>query len=124
VGHYGPTVRIAPATLEQLAQVREVFARLADGNDTSIALHEVLLCRLDSIEGLVLRCTAGAPSKGVVRKGHEPTRPSFDWTNPTAGWANCVDLVDALSESQVPGHQYLTWDNIGDDALVELAHRE
>ena len=120
---YGPTIRLATTSKSQLRIIREIIARLGPGVER-IQFQEVLPCKLDAMEGLLLQWTAQARDKSVELDRQGPTGPAFGWTNSSGGWEQCVALVDALIESEAPGHQYLNWDNVGDDALVELSHDE
>lgn len=123
LGAQGPTIRIATTSSSQLRIIRELIGRLGAGLER-VEFQDVLPCELDDIDGLVLRWTADTPEKSVELLRQGTNGPSFVWSNSSNGWEQCAALVDALIESSEPGHQYPTWDNVGDDALIELSHAE
>ena len=123
MGAYGPTIRIAIQTPEDLIAMRRLFEKLASGEVVQQDLAKVLTWSFDSIQSLIVRSAPESPTKALELKGHTSQGPIFWWTNSYDDWLECAYKVDPLIFGDSPGHQYLTHEGF-DDALVELCYKE
>lgn len=122
-GAHGPTLRIDMQTREHLALLTEIFTKLheePDGSTTLLAggpwtFHGVNAIKLVSVPG-------SAPiGRAVAVQG--PHGTSIDWRASSDGWLQCLGLLEGLTDTDEPGHQYLTEERPG-HVLVVLAFHE
>ncbi|MBL8896515.1 MAG: hypothetical protein JNM84_02755 [Planctomycetes bacterium] len=114
-GAYGPTIRFAFRSLEELKALREMMRRLAAGEAREVALHELGCLSVSHLEALTLAVVDVEARVSLRRWQGE----SYLWVNTREGWEICCGLVDGLIQANEPGHQYLTDEGV-DDALVEV----
>lgn len=121
-GAYGPTIRLGISTAEGLSAVRGVLNKLATGETTECRLHEASFVELMALHGLHLKVVPHHGCKAVERGTAVKEHNVFYWSNPPAGWAHCVGLLDGMMGT-IPCHQYLSEEG-RDDALILVAYGE
>ncbi|MCI0398472.1 MAG: hypothetical protein L0332_35285 [Chloroflexi bacterium] len=123
-GAYGPTIRMAPTTLESLRRLRDFFLDLAEGRQ-EVELEDLGPARMVGIQSLSFRLGTRESPLGGTLQGRRQTATGleFVWTNSAQEWMDCADMVDNMIVGGEPGHQYLTVEGV-DDALVEVSYAE
>ena len=124
-GAYGPTIRIDANSAGGIRFVKKLIFELALSAKSEVKLHQEEDIVVDGNIELVLSAIPSDKEqrKALFRLKREPETTKFLWARTPAGWAESAAQLDGLINSQKPGHQYLTDEQV-DDALVIIAMRE
>jgi hypothetical protein len=124
-GAYGPTIRVDTRSIDDIAQIKNVFLDLAAAKVYEVKFHEIRSWKITDIEAFVLRLLPeGKEHKKTLKLVQTSSEGLvFHWSRSPEGWMECAELLDGILNHQRPGHQYLT-DEAVDDALVEVAFLE
>jgi hypothetical protein len=121
-GAYGPTLRFASSSEQDLEMLLDVFSQLSSGACHQLELIPSKVAASYGITRISLGVVIREPSRSV-RQLHPFPRLAIQWSRSRAGWDECVGRIEGLIESGGPGHQYLSTERV-DDALIEISYRE
>jgi hypothetical protein len=119
-GGTGPVIRFLTGERRTLLKLRDLCLELVRGGRASFGpadLDGVRFANLDVTFELV-----EGPRVALDRVSARGEKPVFALRNTRSGWRDCVHFIDALLESDEPGHQYLS-DAAIDDAEFVLSYR-
>ena len=120
-GGYGSTILIDTQSLKSLTSLLEIFTRLALGSLMTVDLSSFEgVFRSRTIDSFDLIRDAGKSVLEVIATSEQ--RFSIRWTDSPGNWQHRADLIMALRDGRLPGHQDLTEE--GDGVLVVLQFQE
>lgn len=120
----GPTLRIDVQGHDHLIAIRYLFGKLASGETLELDFGNALHCVLDNASVLITRSTHRRPSISLEISYQTSSGPAFSWSNTSDYWLDCAEKVDVLIEDGLPGHQYLTAEDLDDDIIIALSYLE
>lgn len=124
-GPDGPTIRVDVQYLADLEALMRCASAIGKGVHDEMPMEDIFPLTYLNIGTMVLGRRAGAGRGGksvyVVNEGMEQRR--ILWSATADQWRENVLLMEGLSTSDQPCHQYMS-DDIDDDAVVEIAYRE
>ena len=123
VGAYGPTLRIDMQTREHVALMTGIFTRLMEEPNSSTVLAADGPWTFTGVGAITLVSVPGSAPIGRAVAGQGPHGTRVDWQASSDGWLQCLGLLEGLTDTDEPGHQYLT-EEIKGQVLVVLAFRE
>jgi len=123
-GSYGATIRFDIQEPTALAYLKSIFTSLAGSTASTIDLISQRSIKGEGIRQFILETIINEREplktlKVVQGQGGASVR----WSRSHDGWIEAAELLDGLSASGGPAHQYLTQEGV-DDAIVEVAFRE
>jgi hypothetical protein len=122
-GAYGPTILIIANQQSSRLAIRDLLLAMSEGRHAQVDFTQIGGVRVLSPLSLILRFEENQRTgKSLILKSLNPSA-AFEWSQTSADWKYCYDLVDVLARDSRPGHQYLTHEGV-DDALVIISHGE
>lgn len=104
-GAYGPTVRVATRTAEELLALVRVLEGLASGQVRELDACTPVDCNPDTIESFTLSVAPQPRAKSLTLTATD-FRARIVWSATTEQWAESLSKARLLSRRQEPGHQY------------------
>jgi len=119
-------VRIDVQRKDFLRELERLFASLAHGAVEELQLEPsedlILSGRIKSV---VLKRTAREESSGEIRTiKHSTGQIEVVWGGPATAWDKNMQLLQKVTDSEIPCHQYLTESGKDTDAELEIAFGE
>ena len=122
-GADGPTLRIDMQTREHVALMTGIFTRLMAEPGSSTMLIAGGPWTFEGVSTIQLVSVPGSASIGRAVAVQSPQGTRIAWQASSDGWLQCLGLLEGLTDSDEPGHQYLTEEHPG-HVLVVLAFHE
>ena len=122
-GAFGPTLRIDMQTREHVALMTGIFTKLMEEPDRSTVLVVDGLWTFEGLSAIKLVSVPGSAPIGRAVAVQSPHGTRIEWRASSDGWLQCLGLLEGLTDTDEPGHQYLT-EEIKGQVLVVLAFHE